>query len=87
MKPARPIPPPAPRQPESFPGAPDRLCGNCAHFDSGGRKKNGSPARKDGVCRNGISGRIKTTISHGCGHGFYPCTIRWPLKAGPGGVR
>lgn len=72
---------------ESFQGfAAERLCGNCAHFDCGPRKKDGGPARKEGICRNGVSGWIKTTAIQGCGHGFYPDPRRWVLAAGPGGV-
>ena len=74
------------RQPETLPGSPSRKCGNCEHFDGGGVDKEGRPIERYGVCRNGISGRLQTTIDHGCGHGFYPCTVRWPLRAGPGGI-
>lgn len=76
------------RKSEGFAGfTSSRTCGNCDHFDAGGVNKEGGPIKNEGVCHNGISGRIKTTVKHGCGHGFYPCTVRWPLKAGPGGVR
>jgi hypothetical protein len=69
------------KQPETYPGFGEvRTCGNCQHFER-------QTKRGDGICHNGISQRIKTTAKHGCGHGFYPCVERWPLKAGPGGVR
>lgn len=76
-------PPPARvrSKPQAFPGfAGARTCGNCDHFEKT------SSAKSEGVCHNGISGRIKTTEKHGCGHGFYPDASRWPLRAGPGGV-
>lgn len=68
---------------ETLPGAPDRLCGNCAHYRAA---RVGTLVRGAGECGNGISGRIKTTPVHGCGRGFYPALDRWPLGAGPGGV-
>lgn len=77
------VPDKRPREAESFPGAPERLCGNCAHFDCGDVRK---VAGVEGVCRNGISGRNRTTASHGCGHGFHPDPHRWTLVAGPGGI-
>lgn len=71
---------------ESLPGAPQRTCGNCEHFDGGGIDKDGRPINREGRCHNGISGKFRTSVAQGCGHGFYPCCVRWPLRAGPGGI-
>jgi hypothetical protein len=64
-----------------------RICRNCEHYDGGGLDEHGEPLRAHGECHNGISGRLSTHIDDRCEKGFYPCTTRWPLKAGPGGVR
>lgn len=66
-----------------FEGA--RTCFNCQHYETGRRHSNGRPRRKKGLCHNGISLRYHTSVEDGCASGFYPCTIRWPLGAGPGG--
>lgn len=66
---------------------PRRICRNCQHFDGGGIDKHGQPLKTSGDCHNLISGRYTTTADNGCDKGFYPCTVRWPLKAGTGGVR
>lgn len=63
----------------------ERICGNCQHYETGRRHENGKPKRRKGVCHNGISLKYHTAVGQGCGHGFYPCIIRWPLGAGPGG--
>lgn len=62
-----------------------RICRNCDHYDGGGLDKNGEPREERGDCHNSISGRWQTTASDGCQKGFYPCSIRWPLRAGAGG--
>lgn len=40
-----------------------------------------------GTCHNGISGKLTTRPIDGCAFGFYPCSTRYSLKAGLGGVR
>lgn len=70
------------RPPEPFEGfSESRTCANCQHYDA----KNG--ATRDGKCHNGISGRLVTRGIDGCAFGFYPSMERFPLRAGPGGVR
>lgn len=66
-----------------YAGDVDRVCANCQHFEPPAGKS------KIGECHNGISGKIKsgTRAIDGCGYGFYPSIERFPLKAGPGGVR
>lgn len=64
-----------------------RICRNCEHFDGGGLDKQGEPKNQHGDCHNTISGRFTTSAGDGCEKGFYPCTTRWPLRAGEGGVR
>jgi hypothetical protein len=78
---------PSQRVLEAFPGDPEHLCRNCEHFDAGGLDAAGNPRNKGGDCHNSISGRFQTYLNQGCEVGFYPCTLRWPLKAGTGGVR
>jgi hypothetical protein len=87
-KPTRPeLPPQKPRDPPKYAGTVERQCGNCEHFDGGGLGKDGRPINKHGDCHNTISGRLQTRSIDGCAYGFYPCTTRWPLRAGPGGER
>lgn len=64
----------------------DPICGNCEHFVFGYIER-GKPKELYGDCHNGISGRLRTHRDDRCAAGFFPCTTRWPLRAGPGGVR
>jgi hypothetical protein len=61
-------------------GEPERLCGNCEHYDGGGLGKNNWPREASGDCHNGISGKLQTSAkSAACKRGFYPCSTRWPI--------
>lgn len=83
--------PPAPEpvkakyEPPVWPGSMERRCRNCQHYD--GVKLAVRKIAREGRCRNGISGRLLTTEDGSCEYGFYPCIVRFPLKAGPGGAR
>ena len=71
------------RPPEPFEGFKEtRTCSNCQHFEG-----HGKPSRNQYPCHNGISGRLMTRAIDGCAFGFYPDGKRFPIKAGPGGVR
>lgn len=86
-KPDRPeIPPQKPRDPPVHAGDMAKTCANCQHFGKPGDKQPKHP-RHTYPCRNGISGRLETRLIDGCAFGFYPSIERFPLKAGPGGVR
>lgn len=82
-------PPPPPerpkRAPPEWPGSMERRCRNCQHYD--GVKLADRKIAREGICHNGISGLIRTTEDGSCAYGFYPCIVRFPLKAGPGGTR
>ncbi len=69
------------RDPPVHAGDMPKTCANCQHFESDGRP------RPEGRCHNGISGRIRTRGIDGCAFGFYPSIAKFPLRAGPGGVR
>jgi len=58
-----------------------KKCSNCQHF----RPSQAQQWR--GECRNGISGRLTTDAGEKCEYGFYPSVERFPLRAGPGGIR
>jgi len=68
------------REPPQF-GTIAKTCDNCQYFDPP------TPTARNGDCRNGISGRFTTRRIDGCAYGFYPSITKFPLKAGPGGVR
>lgn len=76
------MPPQRPRDPPKHAGDVKKICGNCQHF-----KGHGKNPRVQHLCGNGISGRNATRAIDGCAYGFYPSVERFPLKAGPGGVR
>jgi len=79
-----PAPPPQvlhPRKPPVHAGDMPKTCANCQHFTP--KVTNG----RDGECHNGISGRLFTKAINGCAYGFFPSIEKFPLKAGPGGVR
>ena len=71
-----------PRDPPQHAGDMPKLCSNCEHF---------TPDKfstwKEGTCRNGISGKRRPRAGETCEYGFYPSIERFPLRAGPGGVR
>jgi hypothetical protein len=69
------------REPPKYAGDIKRVCANCQHFEPDNR------LRPSGPCHNGISGRLTTRAIDGCEFGFYPSVERFPLRAGPGGVR
>ncbi len=69
------------RDPPAHAGDMAKTCANCQHFDT----KKG--ATREGKCHNGISGRLTTRAIDGCAFGFYPSVERFPLRAGPGGMR
>ena len=57
----------------TWPGEPERKCGNCEHW---------KPLKLDpkkGECRNLISQFMETRETSCCARGFYPCTKRFPL--------
>lgn len=64
-----------------------KICRDCEHYDGGGIDKHGEPRNAQGDCHNGISGRFTTSINESCEKGFHPDSVRWPLRAGPGGMR
>jgi hypothetical protein len=81
-KPGRPeMPPQGNREPPRYVGDIAKTCANCQHFEPDNRP------RPSGPCHNGISGKLTTRDIDGCAFGFYPSVERFPLKAGPGGVR
>lgn len=84
---AAPSPEPVRREvpPPNWPGSMERVCRNCQHYD--GVKLAERKVAREGRCHNGISRRIMTTEDGSCTHGFYPCVVRFPLKAGTGGAR
>lgn len=75
------LPPQRRTEPPQHAGDMPKVCSNCQHF----RPKN--PGSRNGPCRNGISGRLETRTIDGCAYGFYPSIEKFPLKAGPGGIR
>lgn len=75
------LPPQRPRDPPVYAGDMQKVCSNCQHFEVSKTDKRG------GKCHNGISGRLTSRAIDGCAYGFYPSVERFPLKAGPGGVR
>lgn len=75
------MPPQRDRPPPQYAGDMRKLCSNCQHFKADG------PALRQGDCHNGISGRLQTRAIDACAYGFYPDITRFPLKAGPGGIR
>lgn len=82
-KPDRPeLPPQKPRAPPVHAGDVKKECSNCQHFAGHGKQP-----RNAYRCRNGISGRYETRAIDGCAYGFYPSVERFPLRAGPGGIR
>lgn len=82
-KPDRPeMPIQRPTDPPKHAGDVQKVCGNCQHWIIRGKA-----TRQEGDCRNGISGRLLTRKIDGCAYGFYPSVERFPLKAGPGGIR
>jgi hypothetical protein len=80
-KPEAPAEPVHRRPPPIHTGDISKLCSNCQHF------RPSKSSRYRGDCRNGISGRLTTDAGEKCEYGFYPSVERFPLKAGPGGVR
>mgnify|MGYP001579718498 CR=1 FL=1 len=82
-KPDRPeLPPQRPRDPPKYAGEHIvKTCSNCQHF------KPSTTSKNKAACHNGISGRLETRPIDGCAYGFYPDTNRFPLQAGPGGIR
>jgi hypothetical protein len=79
-----PAPPPQvlhPRQPPKHAGDMPKTCDNCQHFAPM------TSTARGGECHNGISGRLTTMRINGCAYGFFPSITKFPLKAGPGGVR
>lgn len=71
-----------PRDPPMYAGDMPKTCANCEHFAG-----HGKAPRNQYRCRNGISGRMTTRAIDGCAFGFYPSVDRFPLQAGPGGIR
>ncbi len=71
------------KDPPKHAGDMPKTCSNCQHF----RPDKFTSARREGECHNGISGRIRCRAIDGCAFGFYPSIERFPLRAGPGGVR
>jgi hypothetical protein len=74
-------PPERHRPPPQHAGDMPKTCANCQHFE--GRHA----TSREGRCHNGISGRLESRRIDGCAFGFYPSVERYPLRAGPGGVR
>jgi hypothetical protein len=69
------------RPPPVHAGDMPKTCSNCQHY---------KPVKSHqwrGTCHNGISGRLTTDAGETCRYGFYPSVERFPLRAGPGGVR
>lgn len=73
----------APRPIPQHAGDVQKTCANCQHFAPETLRP------KQGECHNGISGKIAqgTRAVDGCAYGFYPSITKFPLKAGPGGIR
>jgi hypothetical protein len=69
------------RDPPKHAGDMAKTCANCQHY------RPATAVKRTGTCGNGISGLLKVTLLDGCAYGFYPDVKRFPLKAGPGGVR
>lgn len=83
LKLADPNPHPSQRKtpPPIHAGDMPKTCGHCQHF------KGEHATSRGGTCHNGISGRLQSNRIDGCAFGFYPSVERYPLRAGPGGVR
>jgi len=81
LAPEPPAPVAHPRAIPIYAGDMPKTCANCQHF------REMSATSRGGMCHNGISGRWTTRRIDGCAYGFYPSITKFPLKAGPGGVR